>query len=158
MSEIFEGIVCIGSAAEVRTVCNGVQHHLATNVRQLEDDLTIVCHNSLEFSDEIIDLGAEISKELGRALVVRYDDRGDVVSSQLFSEGHLEREFGEEDEEWVQVDRQGVPVAGGSPVSVGEIDPDKAYSVTRNAIAIGLEALGRGNWQEIYQAFMSNRW
>jgi len=97
------------------------------------------------------DLARELSQLLGRALVVRFDSRIGHRSSALFEHGSLSRAFGEQEELFVPLDERGEPTAGAAPVRRWERDPDAEYETSKNAIQLGLEALGAGEWEQLFE-------
>jgi len=101
------------------------------------------------FSEHIDQLAVELSMELGKALVVRYDDRVGLRWAGLYEGGEAVREFGEDDELWVPLGEDGEPVVDGLQLKYSELDPDEEYATSVNAIEAGLLAFGRGSWQDL---------
>ena len=78
MSEVFEGVLLACPFNEVKLAIRTLSPSLSLKVERL-DDLSIVSRNDQvgrpRFSLEIEQVAADLSKIVGKALVVRYDSR-----------------------------------------------------------------------------------
>ena len=159
MSEVFEGILLASPFNEVQQAIRTLSPSLSLQVETL-DDLSIVSRNDqvgrLQFSMEIEPVAADLSKIIGKALVVRYDSGIGHRTSELFINGNMEKAFGEDDEVWVLLGEDGEPLVDGERFKLEELDPDEEYETIENAIQLGLQSFGSGDYKEL-RAFMGRR-
>ena len=85
---------------------------------------------------------ARLTRDTGKALAVVYDDRLGYRESWLFESGMLQQSFSESDEQWVPTDDHGEPVVGAVSLNLGQLDPEVEYECSKNAIDLGIEAMG----------------
>ncbi|MGH9459689.1 MAG: hypothetical protein ACRD1X_00600 [Vicinamibacteria bacterium] len=160
MSEIFEGILCRTSVDEVAVTLGSQESPLALGTAQLDEELAVVYRNDPrregQFSVELEDIAATLSSSFGQALLVRYDSRIGHRSSKYYVEGEPVRELGHGDEVYVLLDEEGEPLLAGERFGIDQLDPDKEYETLKNAIEMGLDALGAGEWSALLE-FMASR-
>jgi hypothetical protein len=152
MSEVFEGVLLASPFNEVQQAVGTLPSSLSPKVERL-DDLSIVSRNDQggrpQFSPEAERIAADLSNIVGKALVVRYDSRIGHRSSELFVNGNMERAFDEADELWVLLDEEGEPLLDGERFKLADLDPDQEYEAIANAIELGLQSLGSGDWKKL---------
>ena len=160
MSEIFEGILCKTSVAQVEATLGSKESLLTLVAAQLSDELAVVYRSDPrregQFSAEVEDMAAALSSSLGQALLVRYDSRVGHRSSKYYVEGELARECGDSDEVYVRLDEEGEPLVAGERFGIDQLDPDEEYETFKNAIQLGLDALGAGKWSALLE-FVASR-
>ena len=154
MSEIFEGILSPAQAtsfAEAR----GRECGLVLETQEIGDGLTAVYRSDprqeATFSSKMDELAAEVSRRGGRVLLARFDSRVGKRSSAIFEDGERRQVFGEADELYVPLDERGDPVGDAPPLTLAMLDPKEEYETIQNALQLGLRALGRGSWDELFR-------
>jgi hypothetical protein len=156
MSEVFEGVLLASPFNEVQKAVRTLPSSLSLKVEKL-DDLSVVSRNDQvgrpQFSQEIEQVATGLSNILGKALVVRHDSRIGHRTSELFINGNMERAFDEDDEVWVLLDEDGEPLVDGKRFKLADLDPDQEYETIENAIELGIQSLGSGDWKEL-RSFM----
>jgi hypothetical protein len=152
MSEVFEGVLLASRFNEVQMAIRTISPSLSLKVERL-DDLSIVSRNDQigrpQFSPEIEQVAADLSKIVGKALVVRYDSRIGHRTSELFINGNMEKAFDEADEVYVLLDEDGEPLVDGERFKLADMDSDHEYDTIENAIELGLQSLGSGDWEKL---------
>jgi hypothetical protein len=152
MSDVFEGVLLASPFNEVQQAIRTLSPSLSLQVETL-DDLSIVSRNDQvgrpQFSPEIEPVAADLSKILGKALVVRYDSRIGHRTSELFINGNMEKAFDEDDEVWVLLDEDGKPLVDGERFKLADMDPDQEYDTVENAIQFGIQSFGSGDYKEL---------
>jgi hypothetical protein len=96
-------------------------------------------------------LAAEVSRRGGRVLLARFDSRVGKRSSAIFENGEQRQAFGEADELYVPLDERGDPVRDAPPMTLTMLDPKEEHETIQNALQVGLRALGRGSWDELFR-------
>jgi hypothetical protein len=128
---------------------------------RLDESLAVVYRSDSrkmrEFSPTMDELATRLSLTLGKALLIRYDSRVGHRSAEYFRGGRLERSFGEKDELYVEVDEQGLPMASSPLYTPEQLDPTLEYETKKNAIELGLEDFGTGDWESIMDFVASIR-
>jgi hypothetical protein len=153
VSEIFEGILCAVEPRDLeaivaRLVSAGSPNarRLRIRVRELGPQLSAAFVTNPRaqgsYLAQVADVASELSRLLGKALLVAYDTRVGVRLSALFSEGDAEAEYGEEDELFVPLREDGTPDAGGRRFHPEELDPSGEYETILNAVQMGLQQFG----------------
>lgn len=84
---------------------------------------------------------AALSGAVDATLAVSYDNRCGVRASALFRGGRLSSTFGEADEEWVPLDKDGNPLEDGPRFTADQLSEGEEYDCVRDAVRLGLEAL-----------------
>jgi hypothetical protein len=152
MSEVFEGVLLASPFNEAQKAVRTLPSSLSLIVERL-GDLSIVSRNDQvgrpQFSPEIEQVAADLSKIVGKALVVRYDSRIGHRTSELFIDGNMEKAFGEDDEVWVLLGEDGKPLVDGERFKLADMDPDQEYETIENAIQSGIQSFGSGDWKEL---------
>jgi hypothetical protein len=147
MSEIFEGIIYLASPTEAGAVFQKVvsQTALRLALTQLEGSVYALYRNDertkAAFVPEMDRLGRGISFDIGEALVARYDSRSGYVSSELYNNGKLSKGFDEDDEVYVLLGEDGMPLVQGKQFRYADLDPDEEYDTLYNAIQLGLDEM-----------------
>jgi hypothetical protein len=95
-----------------------------------------------------------LSIPFGRALLVRYSRLGHR-SSRLCIAGEETACFGKDDELFVPLDDRGYPITSATPKSRFEWEPNEEYETISNAIQLGLERLGVGRWDSLFDLMTS---
>lgn len=146
MREIFVGVAVAAPAARVSAAIRDA----ALAVEELQPAGAIVLPSpGIAFDSQADALAAELSREFGAALVIRYDARADLRTARLFRDGAVATDFGECDELFLTLDDAGRPRDDIDPTAFCRLDPLQEYRSLKNAIEIDLEALGAGNWQAV---------
>jgi len=152
MSEVFEGVLLPCPFNDVKLAIRTLSPSLSLKVERL-DDLSIVSRNDQvgrpRFSPEIEQVAADLSKIVGKALVVRYDSRIGHRTSELFINGNMEKAFDEADEVYVLLDEDGEPLVDGERFKLAGMDSDQEYDTIENAIELGLKSLCSGDWEKL---------
>ena len=150
MSEIFEGAI-VPAINGGPPALSGIAMRLAAS--SLGPDAFVLYRTDLRrdaaFTREIDGLAEHLSNVTGRALVLRYDSRLGHRSSRLYIDGRQIRAFGEDDELFVPLDDDGEPVLSARPVRRDEFEAGAEYETVRNAIQLGMDALGVGDWKAL---------
>jgi hypothetical protein len=154
MSTIFEGILCPAKPEQVQQALLDTEIPWNLALSDLPSDLTAVVRedprSALVFAEAFDGLAEFLSDRLGTSLVIRHDDRIGHRSSKLYRNGELVQAFGEDDELYVLLDEEGEPISDGERFSLRELDPDEEYETVKNAIQLGLDGLGRGDWNSVF--------
>lgn len=155
MSEMFEGAICRCPAATARAHAAAMVNPISIEAFELPDNLLVVCQSSPRrssaFADDMDCFTCEISKSITKALLIRYDSRVGHRSSRLYVEGHLKREFGQNDELFVPLDEKGEPITTGPHIKFNEMVANEEYETIKNAIELGLSEFGSGSWTDLKQ-------
>jgi hypothetical protein len=155
MSDILEGVVFRNGSAAVQPVLERATHPVI--LEQVGDGLRSISRTDTRetgpASEEMEHIAEQVSEVTGSALLFRYDSRIGHRSSTLYERGKPVREFGLADERWVRLDEHGERILNGRTYSADELDPDPnaEYETLQNAIELGLDAFGAGNWDEILE-------
>jgi hypothetical protein len=154
MSDVFEGILCPGTPEQVSNTVDRTAGGLSLKLRPLDNRVTAVYRSDVRntsFSERINEVAQNLSKERGKALLVRFDGRISHRSSVLFVDGKEIRDFTEEDEIYVLLGDRGKPLTEGRKFTFAEMaaaDPDEEFATFCDAIQLGLDAFGIGTWEE----------
>ena len=89
-------------------------------------------------------IAREISKRVGQAVAVIYDNQIGLRSAYLYENGAFIRDYGEDDELWVLLDEDGEPQANGPTFHIHELVNNQEYDCLVSAIDMGLRAIGIG--------------
>ncbi len=160
MSEVFEGFLASVAPGHLKNVVDETGVVVPLAFASLEEG-TAVCYrvdprDALVFSEAMDRIVSNVSKSIGRSLLVRYDSRTGHRSATLYDRGEVEGDFGPDDELFVPLDEEGDPVRAAVPLPRAALDPDEEYETHRNAIELGISALGVGTWPALL-AFMSRQ-
>jgi hypothetical protein len=159
MSSIFEAILSPAEPERLLQVLEPLEISLHLALSSLPGGLTAAVRedprHEYAFTEDLDGIAEALSKTLGTSLVVRYDDRIGHRSSKLYRDGELIRSFGEDDEVYVLLDEDGEPIPEGERFSLQDLDPDEEYETIKNAIQLGLEGLGRGDWPSVFDLITS---
>jgi hypothetical protein len=93
-----------------------------------------------------------LSANMGKSLLIQYNDHVGYRSSELYESGVPTASFGPDEEIWVEVneDYQPLPQNGMFRVQQLDVNSDKEYVTYRNAIQLGLEKIGVAiSWENI---------
>ena len=104
------------------------------------------------FDDAVCELARSLSIGMGVALLVRWDDRVELRESQVFPDGSRTHRFNNEDELYVLLDDDGIPIHDGRKYRETECDnlPDEEFQFFQNALKFGCEQSGFCSWQRLY--------
>jgi hypothetical protein len=83
-----------------------------------------------------------LSRRLGRAVALFYDNRCGMRTGILYVNGGKEREFGDSDAWWVPYGADGRLILDGPRFRVPELKPGEEYDCIFSAIDAGLDAVG----------------
>ena len=61
----------------------------------------------------------------------------------------MEKAFEEADEVYVLLDEDGEPLVDGERLKLAGMDSDQEYDTIENAIELGLQSLGSGDWEKL---------
>jgi len=154
MSEVFEGIIFPTPATSFAEV-HGRERGLELETHEIGDGLTTVYRSDPRkdgaFSSKMDELAAEVSRLGEMVLLARFDSRVGKRSSAIFENGERRQVFGEADELYVPMDERGDPIRDAPPLTLAMLDPKEEYETIQNAIQLGLRALGRGSWDELFR-------
>jgi len=153
MSEVFEGFLCMVPEETLRPMVQSITSTLSLTIEKL-NEYTMVYRNDPRsqaiFTEEIDGVAAHVSRNVGKTLVIRYDSRIGHRSSRLFEDGMLQCSFGAEDEVWVPVDEEGLPVKDGPVYKETELLPGEEYETIQNAIELGIQEMPQTlGWQDL---------
>jgi hypothetical protein len=154
MSEVFEGVLLTATFNEVEQAVKTLPSSLNPRLKRLGDVSVVYCDNQRNrrpFSPDIERIASDLSGNLGKALVVRYDSGVGHRSSKLFVNRNMEKAFCETDEVFVPLDEDGYPLLDGERFKLPDMDPDQEYETIENAIQLGLQSLGAGDWKELHK-------
>jgi hypothetical protein len=155
VSEVFEGVLFRGVAALVQPVLDNAREQFPVDLEPVGKGLSALFRTGpradAEFSETMDRVAALTSELTGSALLIRYDSRVGYRSSALYQQGRLVRAVGPADERWIRLDRHSERQVNGPTYSVDELelDPDAEYETLENAVELGLDALGAGDWDEL---------
>lgn len=155
MSEIFEGVLAYSDPGELQRALQPVNPGVPLAIEVLRSGMSVAYRTdpreTATFSAELDRVARELSRALGEALVVRYDSRVGQRSAALYENGAAGRSFGEADELYVRLDEQGYPLQDAAKLRLDQLSPDEEYETARNAIQLGLDALGHGGWEDLHE-------
>jgi len=159
MSEVFEGMIVPASAESLWPEHDIHARGLVLETQDLGDDLAVVYRSDPRseggFTQRMEEFAAEASMRAPRILLVRFDSRTGHRSAALFENGKRKQDFGETDELYVPLDEAGEPIGDAPRLRRSELDPDQEYETIENAIQLGLKALGRGKWPDLFRMITS---
>jgi hypothetical protein len=161
MSEVFEGVVVSARTAELIHDQITSAGNLLLSTETVDPKAIVVFRTGPReqalFSEKMEELASQLSRFESSALLVRYDSRMGHRSSSLFVGGDQVQTFNEDDEEYVPLDDLGEPIVSARPVHISEFDPTQEYETIRNAIQLGLDALGFGHWDQLFKVITQQR-
>lgn len=153
MSEVFEGLVVRADRDVVAQQLRRGTPRFDVRSEVLGDGLTVsfrtAPRDQMLFSEEWDRVAASVSESLGPVLVIRFDSRESHRSAALYQAGRLRETYTGEDELFVPLDDEGMPVTGAPPINAADLDPDEEYETAVNAIELGLRDLGAGDWPRL---------
>ena len=155
MSEIFEGVLLSRPLAEVQETLRRDSLGLTLASEPLGSGSVVYRtgrRSEAQFTAEVDRLGMLLTREGGKALVVRYDSRVGHRSSKYIVDGTIVKDLGEEDEIFVLLDDDGEPIVDGRRFAFEELDdlgPDEEVETTQNAIQLGLKLVDVAEWREL---------
>ena len=154
MSEIFEGVLAASDPGQLRRALQPVSPRVPLSVEALSG-VSVAYRTdpreSAAYSAELDRIAGELSRALGEALLVRYDSRVGHRSSVLYKGGTAVRSFGEADELYIRLGERGYPVQDGERLRPDQLSEDEEYETALNAIQLGLQVLGRGDWVALHE-------
>ncbi len=155
MSAIFEGILLLRPSIDepgfaVEKFCESRVGGARVGYIALDDAISVIARTdgrNAPFSEKFERLASMLSSTLGRALVVRYDSRVGHRSSSYFENGIEIAEYGEDDEILSPLNEDGS--VSGEWISPDQAEESEEYGMVKNAIELGLEKFGAGNWDDV---------
>jgi hypothetical protein len=146
MSEVYEGIVFRSTYTGAIGAFRGVSAPFPLRLVRLADD-TFGVYRVARRRDRLdreamASLAAALSRSVSAAVAVFYDNSCGIRAAALFREGTVTAEFAGEDECWVPLDEEGELRRDVPPVPTDDLDADKEYGCVRDAVEVGLAALG----------------
>jgi hypothetical protein len=156
MSEVFSCLVIPRAVDQVRALFeDGSLSDLPLAFERVEPTLTLIHHpgrrDDVRFASQVDRLAVELSGRLEPALAIDYDSRSGYRAARLFMCGSLASSFGAADEIWIQLGQDGYPLPDGPRLAMAELQDDQEYETIENAIELGLQALGQGDWDKIHE-------
>jgi hypothetical protein len=86
-------------------------------------------------------VAAEVSRAVGRAAALLYDNATAFRSAAIFQGGVVEARFGQPDELWAPLGSGGEALLNAPRVRMAQLDPASEYECVMSAIDLGLNAL-----------------
>ena len=154
MSEVFEGLICNNPIEEIRREIRRKDLELQLIIEEFVDSSSIVYRNDTRadarFTTELDNLAVSLSiLSGGDALLVRYDSRIGYRASILYVNGNPIESFDESKELFVLLDETGEPLLNSQLYTLDQLQPDEEYETGLNAIELGLQRFGKGDWNHI---------
>ena len=145
MSESYEGVVLRATLDQARDAFRTCTPSFPVQAVVLAEGIfgAYRCDGREPFDTSALHRYARsLSEGVDGTLAVSYDNRCGIRGSALFRGGRPCGEFGERDEEWVPLDQDGMPIKDGPRLTADQLSEDEEYDCLRDAIRLGLEALG----------------
>jgi hypothetical protein len=160
MSYVFEGVICSCSREQIKEIFNEISFpvkDVELSVLPVTDNLYIIQHYKRFFYTELDGVAIQVSRFFGCSLLIHYEGRVGYRSAELYQDGKLVKSFNEADEIWVLVDDDYNLLVDGPYLKVDELgdDPEVEYATLKNAIELGLEAFGYGDYRTVFDAMIS---
>lgn len=162
MSMAFEVIVLTAPFEEVWVAFCNISSPLTFDVRENKAGWSMIYRMYLGkfegVSDEVDRVGEDLSRKLGKTLVVRYYSTTCYHSASMYEHGKRLSSFGEDDEIWVPLDEEGRHILDAGMFKLSELDDEVEYDTLRTAIDLGLQAMGvnstlRDLYAAVYEAY-----
>ena len=151
MSYVLEGILV--SLNESDGIAALADVSMEFDVVAVDENATILARPGRpQFDDAVCDLAAELSKQCGSTMVVRWDDRIGLRESRVYRDGELSKRFSVDDELYVKLDDDGMPLEEGQIFTESELDEheDEEFEVYENALELGCEVAGFCSWTALH--------
>ena len=151
MSYVLEGIIV--PVAESVVADEVANCDMMFDVLPLADEISILARPGRPaFNDVVSEFASRLSSALRVALLVRWDDRVGVRESRVFRDGSQTHRFNNDDELYVMLDDEGMPLRKGRKYQGAEIDSleDAEFEVFHNALELGCEQSGFCSWQQLH--------
>lgn len=157
MSYVLEGVVVPVDESVARAAAGGVE--IEFDVLPLNAENSILARPGRpRFASRTAEIAASLSLTLGQALLVRWDDRVGFRESRVYAGGSELRRFTTDDEVYVMLDDDGMPVDDGTTYSESELEAcedDSEFQVFQNALELGCGHAGFCEWS-LLQSFISH--
>ena len=160
MSEMYEGLVFRSDESSARSAFAEVVSPLRLRLVRLADGVFGVYRfagRADPFDPPAVEqIALQLSRRVGQAAALFYDNRCDVEAGILYEDGHQSREFGEGDGWWVPYLDSGELALDGPRYRLDELQPDVEYDCIVSAIDAALETVPAGpqvNASIVKQAF-----
>src|SRR5262249_10433231 len=130
------------------------------DVLPLDDAISILARPGRPaFDDAVCEFATNLSNALRVALLVRWDDRVGARESRVFRDGSQTHRFGNDDELFVMLDDQGMPLREGRKYKESELDAlqDDEFEVFQNALELGCEQSGFCSWRLLHDFIKRQR-
>tara|TARA_R110002049_G_scaffold5054_1_gene35017 strand:- start:555 stop:1034 length:480 start_codon:yes stop_codon:yes gene_type:complete len=152
MSYVLEGIVFPKNDSDVRvTIPNST---IDFDQLVLDDNIVILARPGRpQFDEAVCEVAVDISKVFGEAMVVRWDDRIGFRESRVYRGGFLPNSFSVDNELYVMLDDDGMPLRDGKIFEESELDDyeDDEFEVYQNALELGCENAGFCSWVALHR-------
>ena len=151
MSYVLEGIIV--PVAESVAADQAADCGIPFDVLPLDDEISILARPGRPaFDDGVCEFASTLSSALRVALLVRWDDRVGGRESRVFRGGNQTHRFGNDDELYVMLDDQGMPLREGRKYKELELDAfyDDEFEVFQNSLELGCQQSGFCSWQLLH--------
>ncbi len=162
MSEAYEGVVFCSNERNARKVFETIDIDSAYSMNLVRLAFGVygiyrVAGRNDPFEPEILlGIARTVSKKLGKAIALMFDNGSCVRYGALFEKSKRIREFAIEDELWVLLDNKGRALTSRGFCKVTDFEKDEEYERVFSAIHLSLEAIGialRVSEDALVQAF-----
>ena len=151
MSYVLEGIIVpVAESVAADEVANC---GILFDVLRLDDAISILARPGRPaFDDTVCEFAGRLSSAMRVALLVRWDDRVGARESRVFRDGSQTHRFGVDDELYVVLDDDGMPIRDGRKYQESELDAlaGEEFEVFQNALELGCEQSGLCSWQLLH--------
>ena len=151
MSYVLEGIVVPQKESDANGLLAGTP--IEFDVLSVDDNVSILARPGRpQFDNSVCELAAEMSKQCDVAMVVRWDDRIGLRESRVFRDGALSQMFSVDDELYVMLDDDGMPLKDGRKFREQELDEydDEEFETYENALELGCNDAGFCEWNTLH--------
>jgi hypothetical protein len=151
MSYVLEGIIL--PVAESVATDEAAKCGILFDVLRLDDEISILARPGRPAFDDAVSVFARrLSCHMRVVLLVRWDDRVGVRESRIFHDGSQTHQFTNDDELYVMLNDDGMPLRDGRRYQESEFDdlPDEEFEVFQNALELGCEQSAFCSWQLLH--------
>ncbi len=157
MSNAFVGVFVRSSVDLVNERISGERLRNLVAVAPFSDNVTVVFQKD-SFSEAFAEaeferLARELSLHFSVSLLLHFNDQVGYRSAELYENGASHREFGPDDELWVQLAENGELEQDSPPLKLTELVEDEEYGTFKSAVDLGFEAFGDGSWPALVSFF-----
>ncbi|MBN9517376.1 hypothetical protein J0H58_02480 [bacterium] len=156
MSEVFECVVVAAPKSAVADRLHDLVSLVDNHVLEVEQigNHSIIYWNfshRREFGNFGEQICALFSRYFERAVLARYDSGTCFRYSSLFTKGIQDKSFQLADEKWALLDDEARPDPSQGVFLISEMVKGKEYETIENAIQLGLNELGFGDWKRLLE-------